>query len=89
MWREKSAQGVSNDIYLRHLVWHCHRSNFSGVGRLIKTVLVAGAPWPPIDTKIEVKKKAKPKSEQTDINFEAWVQKQKKINDFGFLKEKS
>ena len=56
---------------------------------MIKTVLVAGAPWPPIDTKIDVKKKAKPKSEQTDINFEAWVQKQKKINDFGFLKEKS
>ena len=56
---------------------------------MIKTVLVAGAPWPPIDTKIAVKKKTKRKSEQTDINFESWVQKQKKINDFGFLKEKS
>ena len=52
---------------------------------MIKTVLVPGAPWPKKDTKI-IKRK---KPAETDLNFEAWVQKQRENIFLDFTKGKN
>ena len=54
----------------------------------MKTVLAPNAPWPNKDAKVIAKRHNKEISEKTDLNFEAWVKKQKPINDFLFLKDK-
>ena len=54
----------------------------------MKTVLAPNAPWPSKDAKVIAKRHNKEISEKTDLNFEAWVKKQKNINDFLFLKDK-
>ena len=50
---------------------------------MIKTVLVKGAPWPPKDAKVVAKRK---EPTETDLNFETWVQKQKQVINYDFLK---
>lgn len=52
---------------------------------MIKTVLAPNAPWPPKNAKVVAKRK---EPNETDLNFEVWVQKQKNIHNFDFLKEK-
>ena len=52
---------------------------------MIKTVLVPGVPWPPKDAKVVARRK---EPVETDLNFESWVQRQKQIHNFDFLKEK-
>jgi hypothetical protein len=48
----------------------------------VKTALVAGVPWPAQSTPVKGKKQRE-KEEQTDINFEVWVKKQKQHIDIG------
>ena len=56
---------------------------------MIKTVLAPNAPWPPKNAKVIAKRQQREIEIQTDLNFEAWVQKQKnKIQNFDFLKDK-
>ena len=56
---------------------------------MIKTVLVPNAPWPPKNAKVIAKRHQREVAAQTDLNFEAWVQKQKhQIQNFDFLKDK-
>jgi len=52
---------------------------------MIKTVLVPGAPWPPKSARVYERKRQR---HETDINFEAWVKRQK-INNIDFYKEKN
>ena len=56
---------------------------------MIKTVLVPNAPWPPKNAKVVAKRHLREVAAQADLNFEAWVQKQKhQIHNFDFLKDK-
>lgn len=50
---------------------------------MIKTVLVPGAPWPKKDAKVFERRQQRP---ETDLNFEAWVQRQKQVVNYDFLK---
>jgi hypothetical protein len=53
-----------------------------GTDLKVKTTLVSGVPWPAQSTPVKSKKQRE-KEEQTDINFEVWVKKQKQHIDIG------